>query len=147
MTLRALAAAAAMITASTFTAWALYITLVEHPARLDSGAAAGRAQFRPSYRRAAPWQASFAVLAFATGLLAAALTARWAWLIGALALGSVVPLTLAVIRPINRRLLDADALGDDEVLGLLRTWGRLHALRTALGSIGVVAFLLALRTR
>ena len=59
----------------------------------------------------------------------------------------MVPLTLAVIRPISRRLLDADALGDDEVLGLLRTWGRLHALRTALGSIGVVAFLLALRTR
>ena len=52
-----------------------------------------------------------------------------------------------MIRPINRRLLDADALSDDEVLGLLRTWGRRHALRTALGSIGVVAFLLALRTR
>ena len=83
MTIRGLATAAAMITASTFTAWALYITLVEHPARLDSGAAAGRAQFRPSYRRAAPWQASFAVLAFVAGLLAAALTVRWEWLLGA----------------------------------------------------------------
>jgi Domain of unknown function (DUF1772) len=147
VTLRALAAAVAMITASTFTAWALYITLVEHPARLDSGAAAGRAQFRPSYRRAAPWQASLAVLALVTGLLAAALTARWAWLIGALALGAVVPLTLVLIRPINRRLLGADALADDEVLGLLRAWGRLHAARTALGGVGVLAFLLALRAR
>ena len=147
MTIRGLATAAAMITASTFTAWALYITLVEHPARLDSGAAAGRAQFRPSYRRAAPWQASFAVLAFVAGLLAAALTARWEWLIGALALGSVVPLTLALIQPLNRRLLGADALGDDEVLGLLRAWGRLHAVRTALGGVGVLAFLLALRAR
>jgi Domain of unknown function (DUF1772) len=147
MTVAGIAAAAATVTAVAFTAWALYITLVEHPARLDSGAGAGRAQFRPSYRRAAPWQASFAGLAFVGGLLAAALTARWPWLLGALAIGSVVPLTLLAIRPTNRRLLGPEALSDAEVLALLRTWGRLHAVRTVLGSVGVLAFLLALRSR
>jgi hypothetical protein len=62
-----LLAAAAVLSATMFTSWALYITLVEHPARLDSGAAAGRAQFRPSYRRAAPWQAAFAAGALVSG--------------------------------------------------------------------------------
>ncbi|MPZ19989.1 MAG: hypothetical protein GEV06_19045 [Luteitalea sp.] len=41
-----------------FAGAAIYITLVEHPARLASGTAAAIAEFRPSYRRAAPMQAS-----------------------------------------------------------------------------------------
>ena len=107
---------AAVLGAPLFTSWALYITLVEHPARLDSGAAA-------------------------------ALTSRWTWLTGALAVGSVIPLTLLAIRPITRRLLAPDRLDDHETIRLLRRWGRLHAVRTTLGAAGLLAFLRALGAR
>jgi len=142
-----LLATAAVLSATLFATWALYITLVEHPARLDSGAEAGRAQFGPSYRRAAPWQASFAAIALASGVAVAALTTRWAWLAGGLAVGAVIPLTLTVIAPINRRLLAAGPLDAGETLRLLRRWGRLHAVRTTLGAVGLLAFLWALRGR
>jgi hypothetical protein len=143
----ALLTSAALVSAVTFTAWALYVTLVEHPARIASGAAAGRAQFGPSYHRAAPWQASFAVIALLSGALQAALTGRWTWLAGALAIGAAIPLTLVVIQPVNHRLLSGAPLADAEILSLLERWGRLHAVRTVLGAAGLLAFLYALRTR
>ena len=124
-------ASAVMVSAVMFTAWALYITLVEHPARVASGPTAGRAQFRASYQRAAPWQASFAAVAL---------------LGGALAMGAVIPLTLVVIRPTNQRLLGAEPLPDAETLRLLDHWGRLHTVRTVLGAAGLLVFLYALRT-
>jgi Anthrone oxygenase len=142
-----LSAAAATVSATAFTAWALYISVVEHPARLDSGGAAGRAQFRPSYRRAAPWQASFAVIGCLAGIVGATLTGRWSWLVGALSLGGVIPLTLIVIMPTNRRLLAPEPLGDSDALRLLRRWGRLHVLRTILGGVGLLAFLSSLQPR
>ena len=110
---------AALISAIMFASWALYVTLVEHPARLDSGAGPGRAQFQPSYRRAAPWQASFAVIGCAAGAATAIATSRWLWLAGA-------------------------PLGDEDTRRLLQRWGRLHAVRTLLGGVAVMAFLLAL---
>ena len=147
MTAVGLSAAAATVSTTTFTAWALYVTLVEHPARIESGAPSARAQFRPSYRRAAPWQASFAAIAFAAGMAAAALTSRWLWLVGAVALGTAIPLTLIVIKPINTRLLSTEPLSDADTLTLLRRWGRLHAIRTCLGGVGLLAVLAALGQR
>jgi hypothetical protein len=140
-------ASAALVSATVFTAWALYITLVEHPARVASGPVAARAQFRPSYHRAGPWQASFALIALVSGTLVAVMTRKWIWLAGALAVGAVIPLTLIAIRPTNRRLLSRDSLADTEVLRLLGRWGRLHAARTALGAAGLLVFLYALRTQ
>ena len=142
-----LAAAAATVSSTAFTAWAVYIVLVEHPARLDSGAASARAQFRGSYHRAAPWQASFAAIGLVGGIVAAWQSTRLAWLVGALAIGAAIPLTLVVIRPINNRLLSTEPIVDAETLALLRRWGRLHAVRTVLGAVGLLLFLLALRAR
>jgi Domain of unknown function (DUF1772) len=140
-------ATAVVLSAVLFTTWALYITLVEHPARLESGPAAGRAQFGPSYRRAAPWQASFASVALLGGGALGVLTARWTWWLGAVAIGAAIPLTLFVIVPTNRRLLAAGTLTDAEATGLLRRWGRWHAVRTALGGVGLLAFLASLGPR
>ena len=147
MTAVGLSAAAATVSTTTFTAWALYVTLVEHPARIESGAESARAQFRPSYRRAAPWQASFAAIAFVAGIATAALTSRGLWLVGAVALGAAIPLTLIVIKPINTRLLSTEPLSDADTLTLLRRWGRLHAIRTCLGGVGLLAVLAALGPR
>ena len=43
----------ALLSTGLFTGAALYVTLVEHPARLECGPALAIAEFGPSYRRGA----------------------------------------------------------------------------------------------
>lgn len=93
--------------AGLFTGAAIYINVVEHPARLECGTDVAVKEFAPSYRRATIMQAPLALLG-----LAAAVAAWWrsgdSWVLAAgLLLGSVVPFTLVVILPTNKRLLDA----------------------------------------
>jgi anthrone oxygenase-like protein len=137
----------AVASAGLFTAWALYVSLVEHPARMATGPAAARTEFRPSYRRAAPWQASFAILAFGSALAASLATSAWAWAIGGVMIGAAVPFTLLVIMPTNRRLLASAPLDDREAGALLQRWGRLHWIRSGLGAVGLVVLLLAAHLR
>jgi uncharacterized membrane protein len=128
-----------------FAGAALYVNLVEHPARLEPGTAAAIREWRPSYRRATVFQASLAV----AGLLAAV----GAWfqgrgtpvLIAGLALGFVVPFTLVVIFPTNRRLSDPELdEGSAEAAALLVKWNRLHAVRSAAALLALVILLLHL---
>jgi hypothetical protein len=139
-----LLAAVSIGSATLFASWAFYVTLVEHPARLESGAAAGRAQFRASYRRAAPWQVVFDLVAVVGGIASGLSTGRGLWLVGALVIGAAVPFTLLVIMPTNRTLLGDQPLGDLDTRRLLQRWGRLHAVRSFLGAAAVVVFLVAL---
>ena len=105
----------ATLACALFAGAAVYINLVEHPARLSCGTEAAARQWAPSYRRATVMQASLAVVAALAGL------ARWlggggaSWAIGALAIGAVVPFTLLVIARTNGRLLEPDRdLGSPE---------------------------------
>lgn len=123
-----------------FAGAAVYVSLVEHPARREGGPALAIAEFGPSYRRGAVMQASLAI----GGCLAA--VAAWIQgsptpvLLAGLLLGSAVPFTLIVIRPTNTRLLDAGLdRGSPEAAALLARWGRLHAVRSVVSG---VAFLL-----
>jgi hypothetical protein len=133
----------ATLCAGLFAGAAIYITAVEHPARLECGTALAAAEFVPSYRRAAVMQASLAAL----GLLAA--LAAWAQgrgllvLVAGVLLGLVIPFTLVVIRPTNQRLLDpALDRTSPETAVLLARWGRLHAVRSAASGVafGVLAW-------
>ena len=137
----------AIACATLFTAWALYVALVEHPARLETGPAAARIQFRPSYRRAAPWQASFAILTFASALAASLVTSAWAWVGGGGVVGAAVPFTLLVVMPTTRRLLASTPLDDRDAGALLRRWGRLHWIRSGLGAAGLLILLVAAHLR
>ncbi|MGH9161229.1 MAG: DUF1772 domain-containing protein [Vicinamibacteraceae bacterium] len=122
-----------------FAGAAIYITLVEHPARLAAGTAAAIAEFRPSYRRAAPLQASLAAI----GSLAA-IVAWWqgygsALLVAGLLQGSVIPFTLLVIYPTNGRLLDPALDGSSpEAAVLLRRWGQLHLVRSVVSGAAFI---------
>jgi Domain of unknown function (DUF1772) len=134
---------AALLCAGVFAGAAIYVTLVEHPARVECGTAVAIAEFRPSYRRAAVMQAALA----AVGCLAA--VGAWARggsalvLVAGLLLGAMIPFTLVVIRPTNTRLLDpALDRSSPEAQALLARWGKLHAVRSAAG--GVAFVLLAL---
>ena len=136
----------AAVCAGLFAGAAIYITAVEHPARLSCGNEIALREFAPSYHRATVMQASLAVVGCLSGLWSAwVLGDAWVGL-GALLLGAVVPFTLIVILPTNKQLLDPslDPSGT-RTTGLLIRWGRLHAVRSALSTIALLLFLLRLR--
>jgi hypothetical protein len=57
----------ATLCAGLFAGAAIYITLVEHPARLECGTLLATTEFGPSYRRASLMQASLATLGLVLG--------------------------------------------------------------------------------
>lgn len=138
----------ALILASLFAGAALYISLVEQPARLTLDDAPALAQWRTSYRRALPIQGSLAVLGGIAGLVAWSAHQDWQWLAGAVAMLANWPFTLLAIMPTNKRLsaIPSDAAGA-ESRALLRRWGRLHAIRSALGTVALLLFACGLALR
>ncbi len=132
----------ALMLATIFASIALYISLVEHPARLLLDDAAMVAQWRPSYARAFTIQASLAALGSLACLLAFFATHHPAWTVAALLLVANWPFTLLIILPLNRRLQAPDAA--DGCRPLMQRWGRLHAVRSALGTVAVIACLYAM---
>jgi len=96
-----------LLTSGLFAGAALYVTAVEHPARMSQGASFALQEFRPSYKRAAPLQAALALICFLCSLAVWRLTGQWAWLAGGVSVGAVVPFTFAFIMKTNRLLLDA----------------------------------------
>lgn len=135
----------AIVCAGLFAGAALYITLVEHPARMECGSALAVTEFGPSYRRATVMQASLAIVSGVAGLLAWWSTSHLYLLIGSGLILSVVPWTLIIILPVNRKLLDTGLQPDSaEAQQLLHSWGRLHAVRTLLSFLSLTMFLLAL---
>src|SRR3990172_10861742 len=91
----------AALSAGLFSGAAIYINLVEHPARMSCGTAVAVTEFRPSYKRATVMQASLAAFGTLNAVVAWFLCAGLSWLIGGILLGSVIPFTLIVIFPTN----------------------------------------------
>ena len=119
---------------------ALYISLVQHPAALETGYDFAARFFRPMYRRAAILQASLALIGCAAALAAWLSGAGRLWLAAAVLIGSVVPFTLFVIKPVNDALLQ-DKVVASEVSALLIRWGHLHWARTAVSGAAFAACL------
>jgi uncharacterized membrane protein len=140
-----LIAGAAVLSCTLFTGAAIYINLVEHPARLSCGTEAAARQWAPSYRRATVMQATLALLAAVTGVVTWFHGEGIAWLWGGLLILAVVPFTLLVIRPTNDRLLvPGRDLASAETRQLLERWGRLHAVRSALSLAASIVYIYAL---
>ena len=142
------AVAIAAACAGLFAGAAIYINAVEHPARLACGNELALKEFGPSYRRATMMQATLAIVGCAAGLWAAWSLQDPLATVAAVCLGAVVPFTLIVILPTNRRLLDPslDPRSPDAT-GLLVRWGRLHAIRSASSALAFGLFLLQLAAR
>lgn len=121
---------------------AIYISLVQHPAALDAGGTVAGRFFPPMYRRAAPMQASLAVIGSIASIVAWVLGAGWLWLAGGLVFLAVVPFTLLCFKEINGPLMDAARNPEStETFGLLRRWGRLHWVRTIISGLSLSLFL------
>ncbi|MBV8511791.1 MAG: DUF1772 domain-containing protein [Xanthobacteraceae bacterium] len=137
--------ALALTTAAIFTGAAIYVNAAEQPARLALDNGAALLQWKPSYARGFAMQASLALAAALFGLLALWSSRDWRWLIGAALIFANWPYTLIVVLPVNKRLEAISAeTANDETRELIKTWGRLHAVRSALGLAATLVFLWAL---
>lgn len=140
--MREIAGFIAVLVCALFTGASVYITFIEHPARMQCGVEIAATEFVPSYRRATVMQATLAAL----GLLSAttawlAGTSFW-WLVAGVLRGSVIPFTLIAILPTNKRLLSPELdRRSAEAERLLSRWGRLHAVRSVLSGLALVLFL------
>ena len=134
----------ALIAAAIFGGVALYVNIVEQPARLSLDDRALLAEWKPSYKRGAAIQAPLALVGFLLGALAWWQTSHAGFLIGALLIIAPWPWTLIVIKPTNDALLatDPDQAGP-QTRSLILKWGAAHGVRTVLGALATAAFLWA----
>ena len=133
------------LSAGLFAGAAIYINLVEHPARMECGTILAVTEFAPSYYRATYLQAGLAAVGFLSAVAAWFMGASLWWLIGGIILGLVIPFTLIVIYPTNKKLLDSSLDKSSEMAAMLLTrWARLHAVRSILGLISFLIFIILL---
>ncbi|HXX50617.1 MAG TPA: DUF1772 domain-containing protein [Xanthobacteraceae bacterium] len=136
----------ALIAAAVFFGAALYVNVAEQPARLGLDDRSLLAEWKPAYKRGFAMQAPLAIAGFLLGIMAWWRSGDRLWLIGALVLVANWPYTLLCIMPTNKTLMafDPAAAGPDS-RRLIEKWGKLHAVRTALGLAATLIFLWALR--
>jgi Domain of unknown function (DUF1772) len=131
----------ALIVASMFTGAAIYVSLVEHPARAVLTVNAQVEAWKPSYARSSAMRATLAILGFALGVIASWQTRDLRWMGGSVLLVASWPFTVIMLVPTNR-ILRALYPGQAslESQALLERWGRLHAARTVFGVASVAVF-------
>src|ERR1700724_1362679 len=138
----------ALIAAAIFTGAALYVNIVEQPARLLLDDRALLTEWKPSYKRGAAMQAPLALLCCLVGLVAWRQISHPGFLIGAIAILAPWPWTLIGIKPTNDALLATDPeKAGPQTRALIVRWGAIHGVRTALGALATVAFLWACTQR
>jgi hypothetical protein len=131
--------------AGLFAGAAVYVSLVEHPARLSGSVAVALAEFGPSYRKGAKMQALLASLASLLAIIAWVGDRQLGWLLGALALIFAILFTLIAIFPVNKKLLDPSLNPEDpQARLLLKRWGNLHFVRSLAGLMAFLTFIACL---
>src|SRR5437899_4865097 len=140
--MRQIAEFVAVLTCGLFAGAAVYISLVEHPARMECGMEIAATEFPPSYRRASFMQAILAGVGLLSSIAAWLAGATFWWVTAGFLLGSVIPFTLIVILPTNKRLLNPALDRRSVPTGrLLARWGALHAVRSVLSGTALLLFL------
>jgi Domain of unknown function (DUF1772) len=128
-----------------FAGAAIYINVVEHPARMGCDTKTAATVWAPSYKKATLMQASLAIVSFLTGVGAWLLGSGILWLVGAVLIGLVVPFTFIAVMPTNHQLLAPGRdLSSAETRSLLERWGSLHAVRSVLSFLASIVYLVSL---
>ena len=125
-----------------------YVSIAEHPARLGLDDEAALAQWKPSYAKGRSCRPAWRLPAACSHSPPGGRAATGSWLIGGLASSptgqsacwSSCPPTVGPRRCRTTRLAP-------ETRALLQRWGRLHAVRTALGTASALIMLCALGWR
>jgi hypothetical protein len=135
----------ALTTAALFTGAAFFVNFAEQPARLLLDDRALLRQWKRSYERGFVMQASLAAVSGVLGLFAWWLTREWRWVVGAAGILANWPYTIFAIAPTNNQL---NATANEQASAvsrqLIEHWGRLHAVRSALGAAATLTYLWAL---
>jgi len=132
----------ALTLAAAFAGAAFYVGFAEQPARLQLDDQSLLKQWKPSYARGFAMQASLAVISAACGFLASWQLGDWRWALAAALILANWPYTLLVMLPTNKRI-DGWAAEDANAQSraLVVQWGKLHAVRTALGIAATAGYL------
>jgi hypothetical protein len=137
----------ALVVASLFTGAAFYVNFAEQPPRLKLDDRALLAEWKPAYLRGFAMQATLAMTGFLLGAVAWWQTGAVAFLVGALLMLAPWPWTLLAIMPANNALMATDpAKAGPQTRALIIKWNKLHAVRTLLGGLALIAFLFAVST-
>ena len=140
--MRQIAEFVSLLACALFTGAAVYVNLVEHPARMECGVELAATEFPPSYRRGTIMQATLAALGLLASVAAWLTGATFWWLVSGIMLGAVIPFTLFVILPTNKLLLSPTLDKRSAQTGqLLARWGMLHAVRSVLSGLALLLFL------
>ena len=140
--MRQIAEFIAVLACGLFAGASVYVSLVEHPARMECGVELAATEFPPSYRRGTILQATLAALGLLASVAAWLAGATLWWLVGGVMLGSVMPFTLIVILPTNKQLLNPALDKRSTQAGqLLARWCKLHAVRSALSALALLLLL------
>jgi hypothetical protein len=133
----------ALISASAFAGAALYVTFAEQPARLMLDDQALLSEWKPSYKRGTAMQAPLALVGCIFGLIAWWHTKELGFLVGAVLMIANGAWTLLGILPTNNALMAIDSANPTlQTRSLIVKWGSLHAVRSVLGLLATIAFLL-----
>jgi len=134
----------ALVTAAIFAGAAIYINIAEQPARLQLDPGALLRQWKPSYARGLIMQSSLVIMSGVLGGLVYFGTWDWRWLLGAALILANWPYTFWVVIPVNKRLeATTPESANAETRDLVKTWGKLHAVRSALGLGATLVYLWA----
>ena len=133
-----------MLIAAAFAGAAVYISACEHAARLKLDDRAMLTQWKPAYKHGAAMQASLSMLGTILGLIAWWQSRNALWLVGSVSLITPWPFTLFVIKRTNDTLLATEPQqAGPNTRALIEKWGRLHAVRSALGVFAAALFFAA----
>jgi hypothetical protein len=135
----------ALIAAAAFAGVAFYVSFAEQAARLGLDDKALLVEWKPAYKRGFAIQAPLAIIGGIAGFIAWWSTGRPAFGVGAILLLANWPWTIFAIMPTNK-LLEATSIEDagPQTRVLIVKWNMLHSIRTALGVVATVTFLVAL---
>jgi hypothetical protein len=133
----------AKVSTSLFAGNAIYVSLVEHPARLSCGTSLAATVFPASFYKAAKLQVSLILLGTAGALTSYCIKPEdTRWLVAGVMLFISLPYTFAVMKPtLNKLLSDNIDKEAEETRSNLVRWGKMHAVRSILSTVAMLIML------
>jgi hypothetical protein len=134
----------ALAFASALSGAAVYVNIVEQPARLALEDQALLNEWAPSDQRGVALMAGLALISGILGLASWFESADVRWAIGAVIVISSWPYTFFVMAPMNNQILNLSPRDVGAARELVRQWGLLEYGQTGIGLVASAVFMWAL---